>query len=210
MTNIFLIRHGQSFWNLENKFTGLVNIGLTSKGRQEAEIVGEKLANIKIDLAYTSQLIRAQETALIALESQKKACEFVQKDTSSFETLPIIIDQRLNERCYGNLQGMDKDLAREKFGSKQVHQWRRGFLDKPPEGESLFDTSNRVKAFMMDGFMSELLSRQNIAIFAHGNSIRALHMLFLQQNESQIMDFEVKTGHILKYKYNQGNFKYYE
>lgn len=205
MSKIFLIRHGQSYWNLENKFTGSIDIGLTDLGRKEALRVAKDLQPLDIQLAFASDLIRAQETAMIALSLQAKAC---QRTTGKIEkdTLPIIIDARLNERSYGDLQGMDKNTARQKFGSEQVHKWRRGFAERPPAGESLADTVARVNNFITEQLLSALNQYDNIAIFAHGNSIRAIHMLFTSTSENDITKFEVATGQLLSYEFVNNKF----
>lgn len=207
MSKILLVRHGQSFWNLENKFTGSVDIALTDNGRQEAMNVRNVLSDWHINLAYASSLIRAQETAFLALSSQGRACErVINSQYKSTDTLPVIIDSRLDERCYGNLQGMNKDKARSEFGVEQVMNWRRSFAERPPGGESLEDTVVRVRNFVINTLVKTAEQGLNIAIFAHGNSIRALHMLFLDISEEEIMKFEVETGQILYYCYNKGRF----
>lgn len=206
MSRIFLIRHGQSAWNLENRFTGAVDIALTNKGREEAKKASEMLASSTIDLAFCSNLIRAQETAVIALASQAKACQRVENGHFFHGTLPMVIDSRLNERSYGALQGMNKDQARAEYGDSQVQIWRRSYANRPPKGESLADTAIRVSDFVNDKLLTYLNQGMNVAIFAHGNSIRALHMLFLEIDSETIMQFEVATGQILTYEFSEEKF----
>ena len=126
MVTLVLIRHGQSLWNAENKFTGWTDIGLSEKGIKEAQDAGEKLENVSFDVVHTSALIRAQKTAEIIIGKNKKS-----KD------IPVYKDKRLNERHYGSLQGLNKKETAEKYGAEQVHIWRRSFDVPPPDGESL-------------------------------------------------------------------------
>lgn len=208
MANIYLVRHGQSCWNLQNKFTGSVNIPLNANGRAQARALADTFAKLNLDIVYTSSLIRAQETALLALESYAKTCQFIDDQSKTIQgNLPIIVDSRLNERGYGELQGMNKDDAREKFGVEQVQLWRRAYADVPPAGESLAMTVARVNEFAEQILFEQLNSGLDIAIFAHGNSIRALHKIFLNVSESEIMQFEVATAELLHYQYIGGRFE---
>ncbi len=126
LTTLVLIRHGQSLWNAENKFTGWTDIGLSEKGIEEAEEAGKKLENVPFDVVHTSALIRAQKTAEIIIKKNKKS-----------KKIPVYKDKRLNERHYGSLQGLNKKETAEKYGAEQVHIWRRSFDVPPPDGESL-------------------------------------------------------------------------
>ena len=209
MHKIYLVRHGQSYWNLENKFTGSCDIALTEQGRAEAQQVAEFLKGININYAFSSSLIRAQETALLALSQQGIAC---QRTTTAIKTntvLSICADPRLNERSYGELEGLNKDAARKQYGPEQIKLWRRGYMDCPPGGESLFDTVARVQAFVNAALTSILNSEDNlnIVIFAHGNSIRALHKIFTFSSDSEIIKFEVNTGQVLAYQYSNGKYR---
>jgi len=125
MSKLILLRHGQSVWNLENRFTGWVDVELSKRGEKEASEAGKKLKGVKLDRLFTSVLKRAVDTATIAMK--------VIGDTE----IPTKRDQALNERNYGDLEGQNKDEVREKYGADQVHIWRRSYDVKPPKGESL-------------------------------------------------------------------------
>ena len=171
MKNILLIRHGQSEWNKLNLFTGFKNIELSEQGIDEANKAGQnfKNLNIKFDIVFTSELKRAQETAKIIL-----------KNLDQWDHLygegKIITDIKLNERDYGDLTGLNKKETADKFGEEQVHKWRRGYSDQPPNGESLEDVVRRVKIYFEESINPAIQSadNNNILIAAHGNSLRAL------------------------------------
>ena len=181
MGKLVLVRHGQSQWNLENRFTGWVDVPVTPLGEQEAHRAGKELKGIKFDAAYTSELIRAQQTLEIILD------EIGQKG------LPVVKDKALNERHYGDLQGLDKAETAKKYGDAQVHIWRRSFDVKPPNGESLKDTADRTLPY----FNAEILPRakkgENILVSAHGNSLRAIIMDVEKLTPEQIMKVEIAT-----------------
>jgi 2,3-bisphosphoglycerate-dependent phosphoglycerate mutase len=182
MTKLVIVRHGQSLWNKENRFTGWVDIDLSEQGLEEAKKAGEKLKGMHFDMAFTSDLIRAQRTLEIILK------EIGQED------IPVTEDQALNERMYGDLQGMNKDEARKQFGVEQVHIWRRSFDTPPPAGESLKDTAARVIPYFEKNILPELKKRKNILIAAHGNSLRALIMYMEKISREEILKVEIPTG----------------
>jgi 2,3-bisphosphoglycerate-dependent phosphoglycerate mutase len=182
MPDLVIVRHGQSQWNLENRFTGWIDIDLSEKGIEEARNAGEKLKGYKFDIAFTSALIRAQKTLDIILEI------IGQKD------IPIIKDKALNERMYGDLQGLNKDETRKKFGDEQVKLWRRSYDVAPPNGESLKDTAERVIPFYEQKIVPELKAGKNVLISAHGNSLRALVMHLENLSKEQIIETEIPTG----------------
>jgi 2,3-bisphosphoglycerate-dependent phosphoglycerate mutase len=182
MPDLVIVRHGQSQFNLENRFTGWIDIDLSEKGIEEARNAGEKLKGYKFDIAFTSALIRAQKTLDIILEI------IGQKD------IPIIKDKALNERMYGDLQGLNKDETRKKFGDEQVKLWRRSYDVAPPNGESLKDTAERVIPFYEQKIVPELKAGKNVLISAHGNSIRALVMHLENLSKEQIIETEIPTG----------------
>src|SRR5581483_9551527 len=132
MAELVLLRHGESQWNLENRFTGWVDVPLSPRGEAEARAAGEKLRGRRIDKVYTSVLRRAIDTARLALEQ------------AGMPDLPVERDAALNERMYGDLQGLDKAEAARRFGAEQVRLWRRSYDVRPPGGESLADTAARV------------------------------------------------------------------
>jgi 2,3-bisphosphoglycerate-dependent phosphoglycerate mutase len=182
MPKLVIVRHGQSQWNLENRFTGWIDIDLSPKGIEEANNAGEKLKGYVFDKAYTSALIRAQKTLGIILG--------IIGETD----IPVEKDQALNERMYGDLQGLNKDETRKKFGDEQVRIWRRSYDVAPPNGESLKDTSDRVMPYYEAKIKPDLLAGKNILISAHGNSLRALVMSLEKLSKEQILETEIPTG----------------
>lgn len=182
MSNLILVRHGQSIYNFENRFTGNLDIALTQLGEQEAFNAGDKLLNFKFDLAYTSTLVRAQESLNIILK------EIHQTDCI------VIQNEALNERNYGNLQGLNKEETIAKFGQKQVDIWRRSYAVRPPEGESLEDTFNRTVPFYKHEIEPQLKLRKNVLIVAHGNSLRALVMYLDNISVQEIPNLNIPTG----------------
>ena len=182
MSNLVIVRHGQSQWNLENRFTGWVDIDLSPLGEEEAHEAGKKLKGYKFDKAFTSALIRAQKTLEIILSEM------------GVNNLPIEKDKALNERMYGDLQGLNKDETRKQFGDEQVRLWRRSYDVAPPNGESLKDTAARVLPYYEEKIKPELKSGKNILIVAHGNSLRALVMFLEKLSKEEIVNTEIPTG----------------
>jgi len=195
-SKLVLVRHGQSEWNAKNLFTGWKDPKLTDLGIQEAIRAGELLEtrNLNFDLMFTSDLFRAQETGRLILE------QINQKD------IEIIQDQSLNERNYGDLAGLNKDEAREKWGEEQVHIWRRSFDVPPPGGESLKNTAERVLPYFEREIMPKVKKSLNILIAAHGNSLRALVMHLENISSEEIVKLEIATGDPLIYEYSNGDF----
>lgn len=184
---LILVRHGQSQWNLENRFTGWVDISLTAEGEAEAQHAGELLKTYQFAAAFTSALSRAQETLRIILEV------IDQPD------VPIQRDQALNERHYGDLQGLNKDETAAKFGKEQVHIWRRSYDVPPPNGESLKDTRARVLPYYQAHIEPLVLAGKQILVVAHGNSLRALVMALENISEQDIPDLNIPTGIPMRY-----------
>lgn len=189
---LVLVRHGQSDWNLKNLFTGWKNPELTELGVQEANTGGKALAEtgIKFDIAFTSDLKRAQDTLKIILENVGQT------------GLETIKDQALNERDYGDLSGLNKDDARAKWGEDQVHIWRRSFDVPPPGGESLKDTAARVLPYFDAKIMPLLTGGKNVLVAAHGNSLRALIMRLEGLTGEQIVARELATGVPIIYRFD--------
>ena len=191
MKNILLIRHGQSEWNKLNLFTGFKNIELSEQGIDEANKAGQnfKNLNIKFDIVFTSELKRAQETAKIILKN-------LDQWDHLYEEGKIITDINLNERDYGDLTGLNKKETADKFGEEQVHKWRRGYSDQPPNGESLEDVVRRVKIYFEESINPAIQSaaNNNILIAAHGNSLRALLIVMNIYDSSNINSVELSTG----------------
>lgn len=182
MSQLVIFRHGQSVWNLENKFTGWVDVELSPKGIEEAKAAGSKLKNFCFDYAYASALKRAQNTLQLALES------------AGHKPLSPIYDKALNERMYGDLQGLNKADTAAKYGDDQVKIWRRSYDIAPPNGESLKDTAARVIPYFEIEIVPKLKAGKNIVIAAHGNSLRALIMYLEKMTPEQILQFEIGTG----------------
>jgi 2,3-bisphosphoglycerate-dependent phosphoglycerate mutase len=177
-----MVRHGQSQWNLENRFTGWVDVPLTPLGEQEARNASAKLKNIRFDEAFTSTLQRAQNTLKLSLEGINQS------------GIPIIKDEALNERHYGDLQGLDKAETAKKFGDEQVHIWRRSYDIAPPNGESLKDTAARTLPYFRSKIVPELKAGKNILIAAHGNSLRSIIMELDHLTPEQILEVNLGTA----------------
>lgn len=182
MSKLVIVRHGQSEWNKANIFTGWVDVDLTEEGVAEAKRAGELLKEYKFDEAFSSTLKRANKTLDIILK------EIGQTD------IPITHSEKLNERMYGDLQGKNKDEAREEFGEEQVHIWRRSFDVPPPGGESLKDTLERVTPYFENVIEPELRKGKDIIITAHGNSLRSLIMKLENIAPEHIVSVEIPTG----------------
>ena len=195
-SKLVLVRHGQSEWNAKNLFTGWKDPKLTDLGIQEARKAGDLLENrnLKFDLMFTSDLFRAQETGRLILERMNQT------------DIQVIKDQSLNERNYGDLAGLNKDEAREKWGEEQVHIWRRSFDVPPPGGESLKNTAERVLPYFEREIMPKVKKSLNILIAAHGNSLRALVMHLENISSEEIVKLEIATGDPLIYEYSNGDF----
>jgi 2,3-bisphosphoglycerate-dependent phosphoglycerate mutase len=191
MPLLAIVRHGQSVWNLENRFTGEVDVDLTPLGRQEAIAAGKKLAHIPFSRCFTSILKRAIETLDLILE-QIHAKE-----------LPVICNKALDERNYGELQGLDKAATAKKYGEEQVALWRRSYSVRPPGGESLKDTAARVIPYFTKEIETHLKKGENILIVAHGNSLRALMMHLEHIGEDTIATVDLPTGTPRLYTFDQ-------
>ena len=191
MAKLVLLRHGESQWNLENRFTGWVDVPLSPKGEQEARAAGQKLAGTKFDRAYTSVLKRAIDTLAIVLE--------VIGQTG----VPVEKDKALNERMYGELQGLNKAETAQKYGEQQVKIWRRSYDVSPPGGESLKDTADRVLPYYERHIRPQILAGRNILIAAHGNSLRALVMQLDKLSREAVLELNIPTGAPLLYEFDK-------
>ena len=189
---LVLVRHGQSEWNLKNLFTGWRDVDLTDKGVAEAQAAGRQLKalGLRFDVAYASALVRAQRTMDLMLE------ELGQR------SLPVIRDQALNERDYGDISGLNKDDARKRWGEEQVHIWRRSYDVAPPGGESLKDTAARVLPYYIQDILPRVLRGERVLVSAHGNSLRALVMVLDHLSPQEIVNREIATGVPLIYRLN--------
>ncbi len=193
MTILILIRHGQSIWNAENRFTGWTNVELSEKGEREALDAGISLSKISIDSVHTSDLIRAQRTAEIIMENNDVSSKF-----------STYFDFRLNERNYGELQGLNKKETAEKHGAEQVHIWRRSYDIAPPGGESLKMTAERTIPYFIEKILPELENGKNILVAAHGNSLRSIVMHIENISPEEIVNVEIPTGIPRIYDFNDG------
>ena len=214
MTKIVLLRHGQSLWNEENRFTGWTDVDLSQRGIEEARQAGVALkqAGLEFDLSFTSYLKRAVRTLWLVMEELDQMY------------LPVDTDWRMNERHYGQLQGLNKKETTEKHGSEQVHQWRRGYAVRPPAlaaddprhpkndpryaeynppgTESLADTLERVIPYWREKIVPQLQQGKRIIISAHGNSLRALVKFLDEVSDEAIMDLNIPTGIPLIYEFD--------
>ncbi len=213
MAYLILIRHGESRWNQANKFTGWVDVPLNEKGIKEARRAAKALEGIKIDVAFTSTLVRAQETLLLILAKQQYTGIFVHKEAKrkKFEAhkmekgeIPIYSHDALNERYYGTLQGLNKDKARKKFGEAKVFSWRRSYNKKPPGGESLEDTYKRTVPYFKKVVLPEVKKNKNVLVVAHGNSLRALIKYLDKVSDKDIPQLNLPTGQAIVYKLRKG------
>ncbi len=195
MAILVLIRHGQSLWNAENRFTGWTDIDLSKKGEKEAKAAREKLENVSFDVVHTSALMRAQRTAEIIIKNNKIS-----------ENIPTYKDERLNERHYGSLQGLNKTETAEKYGPEQVHIWRRSFDIAPPDGESLKMTAERTLPYFKEDVLKHLNEGKNVLISAHGNSLRSIVMHIENISKEDIVKLEIQTGVPRTYEYKDNIF----
>ncbi len=204
MPHVVLLRHGESQWNLENRFTGWVDVPLSPKGEQEAREAGEKLKSFKFDKAYTSVLKRAIDTLKIVLKIIGQ------------ENIPVEYDKALNERHYGALQGLNKKETADKYGEEQVHIWRRSYDVAPPKdmgplnpsgtSESLKDTAARTLPYWKEKIFPEILAGRNILVSAHGNSLRSIVMHLDNLTKEQVLELNIPTGVPLLYEFDaKGN-----
>ena len=190
--NLILVRHGQSEWNQKNIFTGWENPGLTQQGREEAKLAGILINNLEIKFNYlfTSALVRAQLTGSIILENVNQ------------ENVKIIKNKALNERYYGDLQGLNKDECRNKWGEDQVQIWRRSYTVGPPGGESLKETGERVMPYFLNEIFPLILKGGNIIVSAHGNSLRSLIKYLDKLSSEEIVKLEIPTGSPIHYLFD--------
>ena len=192
---MILLRHGQSLWNASNKFTGWTDIDLSEIGVEEARLAGQQLSELKIDVVHTSELIRAQRTAQIVMSL----------NTASND-VPTRRDNRLNERHYGALQGLDKDETRAKYGPEQVHIWRRSFDVPPPEGESLKMCAERTLPYLSEEILPDLEAGKTVLVAAHGNSLRSIVMEIEGLTKEEVLSLEIATGVPRSYSFENGSF----
>jgi 2,3-bisphosphoglycerate-dependent phosphoglycerate mutase len=222
MSKLIMMRHGQSKWNQLNLFTGWVDIPLSEIGIQEAYQGGELIKDIPIDIIFTSTLIRAQMTLQLAMtkHSSGKIPVFVHQGEGKLEEwgkvyndearatlIPVICAWQLNERMYGELQGLNKAETAKKFGAEQVKIWRRSYDVPPPNGESLEMTAARSIPYFKENILPHLHAGKNVFIPAHGNSLRSIIMHLDGLSKQQVIDLELGTGVPIVYDYSNGILK---
>lgn len=226
MSLLILMRHGQSVWNAANLFTGWVNVPLTPVGIDEALEGGRRISHLSIDEVHTSTLIRAQMTAMLALSQHSSGQTPVVKSPQMREThfegdidarlvdwttvhgpqdtiLPVYMAQELNERMYGDLQGLNKQDTRGKYGEEQVKIWRRSYDVPPPNGESLEMTAQRTLPYFTNSIVPSLKNNKNVFVAAHGNSLRSIIMDIEGLNQEEVLSLEVPTGVPLVYAWSE-------
>lgn len=193
MNYLVLLRHGESEWNKENKFTGFTDVDLSPKGVEEAQQAGLLLKekNIHLDLLFTSTLKRAYRTAALALEAKG-------------QTVPETRHDDLRERDYGDLTGLNKDEMRKKYGEEQVHIWRRSYSVKPPGGESLEDVVTRVSPYYKKNIEPLVAQGKNVLMAAHGNTLRAMLIILGEYTPDTINNAEIPTGVPLVFEFDGG------
>ncbi|MCH9611494.1 MAG: 2,3-bisphosphoglycerate-dependent phosphoglycerate mutase [Chlamydiales bacterium] len=218
MAKLILLRHGKSQWNKQNIFTGWVDIPLAPEGIEEAIAAGREMAEHEIDLIYTSTLVRAMQTVMIAMAYHKTervpaVCHLDGEANCDWycvpegiETIPVMQAWQLNERMYGELQGKNKQTMREEFGDEQVKIWRRSFATCPPGGESLEKTAKRTLPYFDEVIVPQLEAGKNVLISAHGNSLRSIVMELDNLSQEEVLQLEIPTGKPLYYNYEGGRF----
>lgn len=220
MTLLILMRHGQSMWNAANRFTGWVDVPLTNVGIEEAVEGGKQIAHLPIDEVHVSTLVRAQMTAMLALaqhdggripviqhpvpeegldglgENERHMAEWatIRGEAGRKDVLPVHVAWQLNERMYGDLQGLDKQATREQYGDEQVHIWRRSYDVPPPHGESLELCAARTLPYLESTLVPALEAGRNLFVAAHGNSLRSVVMAIEGLSEDEILSLEIPTG----------------
>lgn len=217
-----MMRHGQSVWNQMNLFTGWVDIPLSSKGIEESLEGGKVIKDIPIDIIFTSSLIRAQMTALLAMsvhslgkvpiiihpgEGKLDEWAAIYGDEAKNTIIPVIRAWELNERMYGELQGLNKAETMQKFGEAQVKIWRRSFDTAPPNGESLAMTASRSIPYFKNKILPNLKEGKNVFIAAHGNSLRSIIMELDGLSKDEVLHLELATGIPIIYNYANGELK---
>ncbi|MEM0981538.1 MAG: 2,3-bisphosphoglycerate-dependent phosphoglycerate mutase [Cyanobacteria bacterium P01_H01_bin.58] len=220
MSQLILLRHGQSLWNAANKFTGWVDVPLSERGRAEATIASCKLRDYRVNVCFTSKLMRAMETAVICLTECDEICggriPILKHDEDDpdwhgwdkyngnpQDELPIFPTTALDERFYGDLQGLNKAETAKAFGADQVDEWRRSYSTRPPGGESLEDTRKRVLPFFSQRIMCHVKQGDHVLVSAHGNSLRAILMELDDLSPEDVPKLELDTGVPIVYDFNE-------
>ncbi|XP_002968544.2 uncharacterized protein LOC9650335 [Selaginella moellendorffii] len=218
---LILIRHGESLWNQKNLFTGCVDVPLSREGVEEAIEAGKRISNLPVDVIFTSALIRAQMTAMLAMtqhrmkkvpvilhneSSRANSWSTVFSSKTKNETIPVFTAWELNERMYGELQGLNKKETAEKYGVQKVQEWRRSYDVPPPNGESLAMCAERAVDYFCREIEPQLSSGKNVLIAAHGNSLRSIIMYLDSLTPQEVIELELSTGVPMLYVFKDGKF----
>ena len=215
MSKLVLVRHGQSQWNLENRFTGWTDVPLSQKGIDEAISAGQKLKDVEFDTMYVSHMLRAIQTLhYILINSNSKRTPIIYHEDKRIRDrehhtgdpnseIPIFMSVDLAERYYGDLQGLNKQETRKKHGDEQVHIWRRSYDVTPPGGESLKDTCDRTNPYYKKYILEDLQDGKTVLVSAHGNSLRAITMHVENISEQEIPNVEIPTGIPIVYIFDE-------
>lgn len=221
MGKLILMRHGQSLWNKLDLFTGWVDVPLSLEGIEEAMEAGKKIRDIPIDIIFTSTLVRAQMTAMLVMAQHASGKVPVMQHPedsrlydwgkiyniqSKEKCVPVIAAWELNERMYGELQGMNKQETREKYGEHQVKMWRRSYDIAPPGGESLEMTAARSVHYFTHSILPKISDGYNVFIPAHGNSLRSIIMHLDALSKEEVLALELPTGAPILYEFHVGKF----
>ncbi|MDF2577488.1 MAG: hypothetical protein K0S74_972 [Chlamydiales bacterium] len=221
MSKLIMVRHGKSMWNHLNLFTGWVDVPLNQEGIEEALEAGKQIKNIPVDIVFVSSLIRAQMTAFLALsqhsggkvpimqhmgEGKLEEWGKIHSPTAEATSIPVIKAWQLNERMYGNLQGLNKSETIKKYGEEQVKVWRRSYDVAPPYGESLEMTAARSIPYFEREILPHLQAGKNVFIAAHGNSLRSIVMHLENLTKEQVLELELETGKPMLYSYQNDTF----
>jgi 2,3-bisphosphoglycerate-dependent phosphoglycerate mutase len=222
MPKLILLRHGQSMWNKENLFTGWVDVPLSAQGIEESIQAGQQMCKLPIDIIFSSTLVRGLMTAMIVMAyhhsgktpvvlhapGEGKLAEWseIHSQKAKHRTIPVICNDALNERMYGDLQGLNKQEMREQFGDEQVQLWRRSYAIRPPGGESLEMTINRAVPYFHATIVPHLDAGKNVFVSAHGNSLRGIIKCIDGLSDEAVAGLELATGVPMIYEYNHGKF----
>ena len=190
MPFLILARHGESVFNRDNRFTGWLDVPITDTGRGESKAIAQKIAGFRIDTAYSSALQRTVESLQIVL------------DELHLNHIRVVNSPELNERNYGDLQGLNKTETAERFGEMLVHIWRRSYATAPPNGESLEQAGTRILKFFHANILDDVRRGLNALVVAHGNTLRVIVKELDHLSDEEIMDVNIATGEVVVYEYD--------
>ena len=218
MATLFLLRHLKSQWNKDNRFTGWVDNPLSDEGMGQAKEIAAKVEAKKIDVVYSNVLVRCTETVVRVFENIPGVYPlFVHMDGGKMQSwgnfegfgkgdMSVYVSEKLNERYYGKIQGLNKAETIKKYGEQLVHLWRRGYNDKPPGGESLKDVYKRAVPFFKKYIEKDLAAGKNVIVVASHNSLRALVKYMENVSDADIVNVELPFGALVEYEFEAGKF----